>query len=167
MLHFPVLSRLDPGFTDGYFNKGIALEHLERFDEAIRVFDELLSRVPDNANAWYHRATALEHTGNDEDAFEAYEKARLLDPDNTGILYAKEKPCHGWGDWKMQYGYSIVHSRIEPGYGEILLDKGKALALLGRHAEAETGTRGSCSTAEETAGPPGRAGYFADRTAAI
>ena len=67
---------LDPDFADGYFNKGLALENLGRYDEAIAAFEETIYRVPELAEAWHHKGIAYEKLGKDAEAVESFVRAK-------------------------------------------------------------------------------------------
>jgi len=50
---------LDSGNYEAWFNKGIALTELGKYQEAIAVYDNVLKLVPNYAAAWYHKGRVL------------------------------------------------------------------------------------------------------------
>ena len=57
---FAQAADIDPGFAEAWYNKGIALIHLGKYPEAIRVFDKVLTITPGNNEARHQRDLALE-----------------------------------------------------------------------------------------------------------
>ena len=73
------LSR-NPDDTNAWYNRGVALLHLERFSEALDAFDRALKLDPGMPDTWNNRGVALARLGRHEDAMESYNRALLLDP---------------------------------------------------------------------------------------
>ncbi len=63
------------------FNRGMALELLKRYPEAITAFDSAQKQGFDNAALAYHQATAYKMTQQMEPAFQAYAKALSMQPE--------------------------------------------------------------------------------------
>jgi Flp pilus assembly protein TadD len=68
---------------EDWFNKGIALEDLGKYDEAIQAFDKALELDPQNAEAWSEKGYALGELGKYDEAIQALDKAIELDPQNA------------------------------------------------------------------------------------
>lgn len=62
-------------FHDAWYNKGTALFHLGRKEEAIAAYDKTLEIKPDFHDAWNNKGTALSDLGRQEEAIAAYDKA--------------------------------------------------------------------------------------------
>ncbi len=62
--------------------KAIELQSKASNTEAIKLYEQVVVLVPDNANAWYNLGTAYQATGNDSRALNAYQKAYGLDAAN-------------------------------------------------------------------------------------
>ncbi len=73
------LSR-NPDDKNAWYNRGVALLHLERFSEAVDAYDHALKLDPGMPDAWNNRGVALAWLGRNEEAMESYNRALLLDP---------------------------------------------------------------------------------------
>ena len=69
-----------PGNPDFYLRLGDALHGMERFDDAVAVYDRLLTLNPDIGPAHHNRGNALLEMGRWEDAIRSYRAALLLMP---------------------------------------------------------------------------------------
>ena len=120
------------------FNKGVALNNLGRYDEAIKSYDLAIQLNPLNAEAWDNKGNALFSQGRLDDALQAYNK--VIDLDN--------KSSNAWG----MRGYILIHKK-DPQYEEALIsleraielepftawywnEKGNALFYLGKYEDA-------------------------------
>jgi tetratricopeptide (TPR) repeat protein len=63
-----------------WVSKGNALIKLDKYDEAIKAFDEALDVAPMSATAWSGKGSALQKLGKDDEAIKAFDKALNLDP---------------------------------------------------------------------------------------
>ena len=63
-----------------WVSMGIDLVKLNKYDEAIKAFDEALDLDPMSATAWSGKGTALQKLGKDDEAITAFDKALDLDP---------------------------------------------------------------------------------------
>ena len=52
---------VDPSFLSALHNKGLALDHLQRYDEALQSFDKALAIDPSYVNAINNKGLALDH----------------------------------------------------------------------------------------------------------
>ena len=86
---------LEPDNAAAYYNKGIALRNLEKYDEAIACYDKAIELEPDNAAAYYNKGIALQKHGNLDEAIEAYDEALKLDPSNEEAKKLKEQAEYG------------------------------------------------------------------------
>ncbi len=66
--------------SDAWIKKGIALEILNKHEEAIKACDKAIEINPLNWNAWYAKGIALEKLGKSNEATKAYKKAVELNP---------------------------------------------------------------------------------------
>jgi tetratricopeptide (TPR) repeat protein len=70
-----------PGNPDFYLRLGDALHGMERFDDAVAVYDRLLTLNPDVAPAHHNRGNALLEMGRWEEAIRSYRTALRLMPE--------------------------------------------------------------------------------------
>jgi len=66
--------------SDALVKKGIALEILNRHEEAIKACDQALEINPFDWSAWYAKGIALEKLGKSNEAKKTYDKAVELNP---------------------------------------------------------------------------------------
>ena len=69
---------MDPEYSKTWYNKGIALLRLERYEEAIACFDEAIRLDPEYLLALYAKGNLLRKLGRDEEAEQCLAKAREL-----------------------------------------------------------------------------------------
>ena len=82
---------LSPGFSLAWINKGIALKNLERYDEAIACYDEVINSIdPDYKKAWHNKGVALKQKGKLIEAIKCFDKAIELDPEYSIALQVRK-----------------------------------------------------------------------------
>ena len=77
--------REDP---EGYNNLGIALDRLNRLDEALEAYSKAISLKPDNLNALINRGNLLAYMGKLDEALEDLKRAESINPNNYLISYS-------------------------------------------------------------------------------
>ncbi len=70
-----------PQQTSALLNLGNALQDLNRVEEAIICFDQVLALNPEDAGAYYNRGNAYSVIGNNEVALQDYIQTLRLEPD--------------------------------------------------------------------------------------
>ena len=70
-----------PDKHEAWYNRGVALINLGRYEEAIASFDRALQIKPDDHEAWGNKACAYSLQNNIELALENLQKAIQLDPE--------------------------------------------------------------------------------------
>ena len=78
--YFDAALAIDPGFTEAWITKGVALHNLKRYDEAITCYDHAMEISPDDAGTWHLKGLAYRDWGKVEEAAECNRKAAGLDP---------------------------------------------------------------------------------------
>ncbi len=69
------------------YNKGIQMTEREKYDKAIKYFQEAVSEDPRFVDAYYNLGILEEFRGNNKEAIEALEKAYKYKPDDYEIVY--------------------------------------------------------------------------------
>jgi Flp pilus assembly protein TadD len=77
---------LEPGFARAYSNLGVALEQLNRSEEAAAAFARAIELAPDFAEAHSNLGRSLESVGRRDAAIVAHERAVRLKPDSAPML---------------------------------------------------------------------------------
>lgn len=72
--------------VDGLMAVGLAAMSAERFDDALRVFDRIVTRQPDFAEGWNKRATVHYMMGEYRKSAEDIERTLALEPRHFGAL---------------------------------------------------------------------------------
>src|SRR5947209_12624513 len=70
---------LNPYNSGWFFNIGLTLDELQRFEEAISAYDQALEIEPDDVDALHHLGTDLSRVGRHTDALEACDRIQLID----------------------------------------------------------------------------------------
>ena len=60
---------------------------LNKYEDAVRSFDAIIERYPEDATAWYEKGLALYRLEKYQESLATLEKARTLDPENNDALY--------------------------------------------------------------------------------
>jgi tetratricopeptide (TPR) repeat protein len=85
---FFVKSKFSP---EAWNKKGIALEDLNKSEEAHQAFEKAIALKPDYATAWNNKGVALQNLNKSEEAQQAFEKAIALKPDSAQPWYNKAR----------------------------------------------------------------------------
>lgn len=67
-------------------HKGMDKVRQGLYDEAIEIYDRVLSMNPENTHAWNNRGVALFSAGRSEEALECYDRSIGIDPENLDAL---------------------------------------------------------------------------------
>ena len=81
----------NPSHKEAHNNKGIALEDLEKYEEAIAEFDRAIELEPRDENTYNNKGNALRELGRYEEAIAEYDKALEIYPDYLKALENKER----------------------------------------------------------------------------
>jgi tetratricopeptide (TPR) repeat protein len=63
-------------------SRGVALDNLGQYEDAIASYDKAIEIKPDYYEAWNNRGNALGDLGRFEDAIASFDKAIEIKPDN-------------------------------------------------------------------------------------
>jgi tetratricopeptide (TPR) repeat protein len=80
------LIRQNPKNPEYFLNLGLALQQLDRDDQALAVYDQVLILRSDYADGWHHFARLLEKLKRDDEALLSYDKVLSINPDHVGGL---------------------------------------------------------------------------------
>ena len=67
-------------------NKGISLDNLGKYNEAIEYYDKALEIDPENAEALNNKGVALDDLGKYNEAIEYYDKVLEIDPKHADSI---------------------------------------------------------------------------------
>jgi tetratricopeptide (TPR) repeat protein len=126
-----------PGFAEGFNNRGVILQTLNRFAEALASYDKAIALKPDYANAHFNRATTLKKLARLDESLASYDKAIALKPDhaeaynNRGVLLQE---LRRYDEALASYDKAIA---LNPRHAEAHNNKGIVLMSIGNMPEAE------------------------------
>ena len=134
--HLDLALRANPAYPEAYNNRGLALQLLDRFEEAAAAHEEALRLEPTFAEARNNLGTALQKLNRFPEAEAAYREALRLRP---ASLQARVN----LGNVLLETGRveeAATHYRaalaIDPGLADVHYTLGAALEKLGRAEEA-------------------------------
>jgi tetratricopeptide (TPR) repeat protein len=81
-IYLLVLGRI-PDCAEFHNNRGVALQMMKRFEEALASYDKAIALKSDYANAHFNRGTALKNLNRREDALASYDQALACKPDDA------------------------------------------------------------------------------------
>ncbi|QDV73852.1 TPR repeat-containing protein YrrB [Botrimarina mediterranea] len=79
---------------------GAALNHLDRFDEALPILQEQATKHQPEATSWFQVAVAQEGVGDTDGCIASYQKATELDPDYELAMFNLGGVCWNYGSRK-------------------------------------------------------------------
>ncbi|MDD4454080.1 MAG: tetratricopeptide repeat protein [Candidatus Methanomethylophilaceae archaeon] len=127
---------IDPKYAYAWHNKGVALDDLGRYDEAISCYDRALEVDPKYAYAWNGKGNALKHLGRYDEAISCYDRALEVDPKYAYAWYNKGNALDDLGRYDEAIACYDRALEVDPKYAYAWHNKGVALKHLGRYDEA-------------------------------
>jgi protein O-GlcNAc transferase len=133
---------VNPHAPQAYYNRGIALQALNRFQEALVSYNKAIALKPDHAEAYSNRGIVLGALGRPKEALLSCDKAVALRPDFAQANYNRGNALQELGcfeDALACYDKTIELSGAaarHPGFAEVHFHRGNALSALKRPDEA-------------------------------
>ena len=117
--------KLDPKNADAWNNKGVALEKLGRYEEAIRCFDKALEIINSekDESVWFGKGFAFYNLGRYEEAIRCYDKALKIDPEDEVGWYIKGVALAELGRYEEAIRCFDKALEIDPEVEEVKNDK--------------------------------------------
>lgn len=123
----------DPTF---FSNRGVALQELGRYADAIESFDTAIAIHPEYGDAYMNRGIALQHLKQYEQALSSYDKALVLKPNAIKIYTNRGNTLSAMGRHQealMDFDYAL---KISPNAAEVYVNRGNVLRDISRLEEA-------------------------------
>ncbi|NET73098.1 MAG: tetratricopeptide repeat protein, partial [Sphaerospermopsis sp. SIO1G2] len=129
-------TRLQPDAYNYWFNQGLTLLHLQRFDEAIAAYDQALKLKPNFAKGWYNRGAVLGELGDLDGAIASFDQAITLKPN-----YQEAWSSRGLALLKLGLVWEAISSyeqalSLQPEDQETWYYRGVALGIVEQFEEA-------------------------------
>jgi len=127
---------LTPDFADALNSRGLALQGLERYDEALASYDKALSVYPDCVEALSNRADVLRQFVRYDEALASYDKALTIKPEYAEALIKRGdtlQELKRYDEALASYDGALA---IKPDHAGALSNRGLALHELKRYDEA-------------------------------
>jgi tetratricopeptide (TPR) repeat protein len=117
-------------------NKGISLDSLGRYEEAIQCYDKAIELDPRWAGAWIGKANSLNNLGRYEEAIHWCDKAIEVEPRYTFAWNNKGNALNSLGRYEEAIQCYDKAIELDPQLAMAWNNKGSSLDSLGRHGEA-------------------------------
>ena len=128
--------QINPAFAEAYYNRGLALGHLKRLDEALASYDQAIRFKPDYVDAHSNRGNTLQDLKRYEEALASYDQAIHIKPD---LAEAHSNRGNALKDLARLDEALISYEKaisIKPDYAEAWSNKGAALKVFKQPREA-------------------------------
>jgi len=119
-----------------WYNEGVDLGQLGKYEEAIKAYDEALKINPQLVEAWNNKGAALSDIGRNDDAIKAIDQALKINPQYAGAWYNKGGALYDLGRNQEAIKAYDQALKINPQYADAWINKGIALDELKRYEEA-------------------------------
>jgi tetratricopeptide (TPR) repeat protein len=73
-----------------WFDKGLELYWIGKYEESVKAFDEALKIEPNNYDTWMQKGWALHELGKYKDALEAFNQSLKIMPDYAYATYGRD-----------------------------------------------------------------------------
>jgi len=127
---------IDPNNVAAWYNKGLVLDCLNRYDEAIQCYDRVIKINLNYANAWIAKGLALGALNRYDEAIKYYEKAIEIEPYKAGAWNWKGDAFRCLNQYDEAIRCYEKAIEIEPDYAIAWRSKGDVLRSLNRCDEA-------------------------------
>ena len=117
-------------------SRGVALNALKRFDEALASYDRAIALQPDFVEALLNRGNALKELQRLDEALASFDRALAVQPDHAGAHYNRGVALHALerlDEALASYDRALA---LRPDYAEALANRGVVLQALRRFDEA-------------------------------
>ena len=132
---FDRIIQLNPNYADAWYNKGVALGNLGKYDEEIKCYDEAIKINPHDDKAWCNKGVALGNLGKYDEALKCYDEAIKINPNYAEVWYNKGIALDNLGKYDEAIKCYDDAIKINPNLVDAWYNKGIALGNLGKYDE--------------------------------
>jgi tetratricopeptide (TPR) repeat protein len=119
-----------------WFNKGVSLSVMKRYEVAVEAFASAIERGYDSFETWHNKGLALFQLGRPQEAIEAFNRASDLRPDFAETWHGKGVALNDMHRYEEALAALDQALELEPDHAEAWSNKGATLGALGRYQEA-------------------------------
>ncbi|NET60245.1 MAG: tetratricopeptide repeat protein [Symploca sp. SIO2E6] len=101
-----------------WFNRGNALNELDKYQETIASYDKAIEIKPDNADAWNNRGVALNELGKYQDAIASFDIAIEIELDNADAWNNRGVALNELGKYQDAIASLDKAIKIKPDYAD-------------------------------------------------
>ncbi|MFN5514894.1 MAG: tetratricopeptide repeat protein [Cyanobacteriota bacterium] len=120
---------IKPDFHYAWYNRGVALFNLDRYEEAIASYDQALKIKPDFYSAWYNRGNTLFNLGKYEEAIASYDHALKIKPNDNHAWHNRGYALNNLGRYEKAIASYDKALKIEPNFASAYFNKACVYAL--------------------------------------
>jgi YVTN family beta-propeller protein len=129
-------TEVNPRNIDSWYNKGIALSNLGKFEEAIKCYDRVIEIDPDYFPVWNSKGNTLNYLGKIHEAIKSYNHVLEKDSQNIIAYYNKGLALSKLGEYEKAIECYDRVIEIDPRNIDALNAKGLAFERLHKFEEA-------------------------------
>ncbi|TRZ90245.1 MAG: tetratricopeptide repeat protein [Methanosarcinales archaeon] len=119
-----------------WYNKGITLGKLGKYDEAIKCYDKAIEIDPEDLDTWNNKGVALFNLGKYDEAIECYDKSIEINPEHVLAWILKGLVLEYYKKYDEAIECYDKAIEINPEFADAWNNKGSALDNLGKYDEA-------------------------------
>ena len=93
---------------------GAVLQHVKRYEEALKAFDKAIQFQPDSAELWCCIGGVFLQLGRDNEALSSYQRALQLTPDNFEAAGKGGVLLHRQGRWEEALAHFNICLALQP-----------------------------------------------------
>jgi tetratricopeptide (TPR) repeat protein len=123
-------------FVSEKIQEGNLLINKSKYDDAIKIYDQVLKIDPTSVEALNGKGLAFNKLGRYEDAITWFDNAIKIDPTSAQVLNNKGISLANLNRFEEAITLFDKAIKIDPGFVDALYNKGGALAELGKYDEA-------------------------------
>ena len=127
--------KLDPKYAHAWYNKGISLNSLGRYEDALTCYDEAIKLDPKYAIAWNNKGNSLNSLGRYEEALTCYDEAIELDPKDAIAWNNKGIPLNSLGRYEEALTCLDKAIELDPEYAYPRFNRSETFFAMHRWAE--------------------------------
>jgi len=134
--NYEVVGGKEPFSEVDWSNKGLALDTLGKYQEAIKCYDKALEINPALTDVWSNKGNTFKNLGKTREAIGCYDKALEINPRNVEAWCNKGIALGTLGKYQEAIKCYDTALEINPRHTDVWSNKGNALAKLGNFQDA-------------------------------